>query len=82
MTGAPVREQYREETLKFNKQARELADTMTRLHYIDTFATLVGEDGKADEKYFLQDRLHLNREGQERWIPVIKEALRGKPIAP
>jgi lysophospholipase L1-like esterase len=76
LTGAPSRERFFEETLKYNQLARELADQMTRLHYIDTFATLVGEDGKAEEKYFLQDRLHLNRDGQERWIPVIKEALR------
>jgi lysophospholipase L1-like esterase len=75
VTGAPVRERFFGETFKYNRLVKELAGQMTRLHYIDTFATLVGDDGKADEKYFLQDRLHLNRNGQERWIPVITEAL-------
>ncbi|MCL2623863.1 MAG: GDSL-type esterase/lipase family protein, partial [Planctomycetaceae bacterium] len=76
VTGAPVRERFFDETRKYNMLVREMADPMTRLHYIDTVATLADEDGKAEEKYFLQDRLHLNRDGQERWIPVITEALR------
>ena len=82
VTGAPVRERFFDETRKYNQLVRDLANTMTRLHYVDTFSTLIGEDGKAEEKYFLQDRLHLNRSGQERWIPVITEALRGKPTSP
>jgi lysophospholipase L1-like esterase len=76
VTNAPVRERFFDEIHKYNKLVRDFSETMTRLHYIDTFATLIGENGKAQEKYFLQDRLHLNRDGQERWIPVIREALR------
>jgi len=82
VTGAPVRERFFDETRKYNSLVRDLADTMTRLHYVDTFATLTGGDGKAEEKYFLQDRLHLNRDGQERWIPVITEALQGRAVTP
>jgi lysophospholipase L1-like esterase len=82
VTGAPVRERFFDETRKYNMLVKDLAETMTRLHYVDTFAMLVGEDGKAQEKYFLQDRLHLNRDGQERWIPVITEALRDRPTTP
>jgi len=78
VTGAPSRERFFDETRKYNELVTELADQMTRLHYVNTFASLVGEDGKADEKYFLQDRLHLNRDGQERWIPVITDALRSE----
>ena len=76
VTGAPIREKFREQTLKYNTLVREWAEKTDGLYYIDTFATLVDKDGKADEKYFLQDRLHLNREGQEQWIPVITKALR------
>jgi len=82
VTDAPVRERFSDETRKYNILVKDLAATLTRLHYIDTFATLTGEDGKAEEKYFLQDRLHLNRTGQERWIPAIKEALRGRVVTP
>ncbi len=76
VTCAPSREKFRDETLKYNMLVKELSEKTTGLHYIDTFETLVGEDGKADEKYFLKDRLHLNRDGQERWIPVILDAIR------
>ena len=75
ITSAPVREKFHDETLKLNQLAKELADKTTGLYYVDTFSTLVGEDGRAKEEYFLKDRLHLNRDGQERWIPVIKKAL-------
>ena len=76
VTGAPSRERFREQTFRFNALVKEFANKTPNLRYINTFATLVGEDGHADEKYFLQDRLHLNRAGQERWIPVIIQALR------
>jgi lysophospholipase L1-like esterase len=75
VTAAPSREKFRESTLKYNALVRELAETTDGLHYIDTLATLVGEDGKAEEKYFLTDRLHLNRDGQQQWIPVLTKAL-------
>lgn len=75
VTGAPSRESSREQTLKYNQLVKELVDQTTGLYYVNTFATLTGEDGKAQEKYFLKDRLHLNRDGQEQWIPVIKKAL-------
>ena len=79
VTGSPSREKFREQTLKYNALVCELAKKTDGLYYIDTFATLVGEDSKAEEKYFLQDRLHLNRDGQKRWIPVITSALRAPP---
>ena len=75
VTASPSREKFREQTLQYNALVRELAEKTDGLYYIDTLATLLGEDGKADEKYFLEDRLHLNREGQERWIPVITAAV-------
>ena len=74
-TSAPVREKFHDEMMKLNHSIRDLAEKTTGLYYVDTFSTLVGEDGRAKEEYFLKDRLHLNRDGQERWIPVIKKAL-------
>ena len=76
VTVAPSREKVCEQTLKYNALVRELAQMTEGLYYIDTFATLVGEDGKAEDKYFQEDRLHLNRAGQKQWIPIITKALR------
>jgi len=75
-TRAPVRAMFQEQSVKFDDLVRELVGKTFRLHYIDTFPTIAGADGRGDEKYFLEDRLHMNREGQERWIPVITAALR------
>ncbi|MCL2624903.1 MAG: sulfatase-like hydrolase/transferase [Planctomycetaceae bacterium] len=73
---APVREGVHKQTRQYNAFVKELAEKTPKLHYIETTASLAGEDGKADEKYFRNDRLHLNRDGQKQWIPVIKKALR------
>ena len=78
VTDAPIRERFSKQTLRYNALVKEFSEKTPKLHYIDTFATLVGEDGKADEKYFQQDRLHLNRDGEKRWIPVITDALRNR----
>ena len=76
MTGSPRRAPFRDETLKYHVLVRKLIEETDGLYYIDTASTLAGKDGWADEKYFLEDRLHLNRDGQKQWIPVITEALR------
>ena len=76
VTGAPSREHVHDQTRQYNVLVNKFAEKTPKLHYIDTTAALAGEDGKAEEKYFLKDRLHLNRDGQERWIPVITKALR------
>jgi len=73
---APVRECVHEQTCQYNASVKELAEKTPKLHYIDTTASLAGEDGKAEEKYFRNDRLHLNRDGQKQWIPIITKTLR------
>ena len=75
VTIAPSRARFRDETSKYNAQVKELAEKTPHLYYVDTYSTLVGDDGVAQEKYFLNDRLHLNKEGHDRWIPVIKKAI-------
>jgi len=76
ITGAPRRERFREQTFRYNTLANEWAEKTPKFHYIDITSTLAGEDGNAEEKYFLEDRLHLNRDGQKQWIPVITKSLR------
>ena len=76
VTAAPVRARFHEATFQYNAFVKELAEKTPKLHYIDISVSLAGADGKADEKYFKEDRLHLNRDGQMQWIPVITKALR------
>jgi lysophospholipase L1-like esterase len=76
LTGAPRRAAIREQVRHYNALVKEFAEQTPKLHYIDITASVAGEDGNADEKYFLEDRLHMNRDGQKQWIPVITKALR------
>ena len=75
-TSAPVREKFHDDMMAFNGAVEKLAIETTGLYYIDTFSTLADENGRAKEEYFLKDRLHLNAEGQARWVPAIKKNLR------
>ena len=75
-TRAPSRARFHEQAIKFDSLVRELVEKTPKLHYINTFPTIAGADDRGDEKYFKEDRLHLNREGEKRWIPVITKALR------
>ena len=74
-TSAPVREKHHDQMMTLNRSVEELAAKTTGLYYIDTFSTLVDENGRAKEEFFLKDRLHLTTEAQARWVPVIKESL-------
>ncbi|MDR1491895.1 MAG: GDSL-type esterase/lipase family protein [Planctomycetaceae bacterium] len=81
-TLAPSREKFRKEMTEYNNLIKDMASKATGLYYIDALSTIVDEDGKAKEEFFQKDRLHLNRAGQERWIPLIKEKLRETEKAP
>jgi len=75
-TIAPSREKFRKEMTEYNDFTKDLASKPIGLYYIDALSSITGSDGKTSEEFFLKDRLHLNRIGQERWIPLIKEQLK------
>ena len=41
---------------------------------------MYNEEGVVNEDLYKSDRLHMNRSGQEVWIPKIKKALDENPI--
>ncbi|MBN2270523.1 MAG: hypothetical protein JXN61_07915, partial [Sedimentisphaerales bacterium] len=65
---------------KANAMIRDLCDKDEKLLYFDSATALLGDDGKPNDKLFLDDKLHLNREGYKIWTrllrPVIEEALK------
>ena len=71
---APVREKDWKKTDQVNAMVRELAEKDDKLFYIDTLEPMQAciDDGGNP---WLEDRLHLNRTGQEIWIRQIKAAL-------
>ncbi len=45
------------------------------VHYVDTAEHFLDSSGKPNDKYFLDDNLHLNPQGYQVWAAVIKTAL-------
>jgi hypothetical protein len=63
---------------KISEANRLIAETCGRepgCHFIRTSRFFLGTDGKPNDALFLEDKLHLNREGYKLWSKVIKDAL-------
>lgn len=72
---APVRKPFWDNATVFNTKVRNLAEKTIGLYYIDTESLMKDDKGETRENLYLADRLHMNRDGQQVWIPVIKKAL-------
>ncbi|MFC5410400.1 GDSL-type esterase/lipase family protein [Larkinella bovis] len=69
---SPARKKFWKQADRLNQQVKALAGKIDGLYYIDVVPLT---DGKDRTPLFLADGLHLSREGQQRWIPVITAAL-------
>lgn len=52
------------------------------LHYADLATPLLTTEGKPDDRFFLEDRLHLNEKGYEVWNRIMGEKLEEIKIKP
>jgi len=55
-----------------NTLIKNLCVLSNRLHYVDISEVMLTENGMPDESIFVQDKLHMNAEGYERWTSVVK----------
>jgi lysophospholipase L1-like esterase len=56
--------------------------TDRRLSFIDIFPLMLVADGRPRPELFLQDGLHMTRQGYELWIPLVRNVLEAVvPIA-
>ena len=58
-----------------NDAVREMCKTDKNLFYVDVNTPMQGESGETKEEYYKDDKLHLNRDGQKVWIPVLRRAV-------
>ena len=72
---SPSRAMLWDEAQKANRMIREFTEKTPGLAYIDTATAMLGADGKPKPEIFLTDNLHMNRQGYEIWIPIVKAAL-------
>lgn len=77
---APSREKHWDKGDSLNEKVKELAEEDEGLIYIDIVKDMYKEENKVDEGLYKKDRLHMNRNGQNVWIPKIKKALDENPI--
>lgn len=65
------------EMKKANTMINEYLNTKQHAAYVDIFSPMIGISGKPDKKLFIEDGLHLSKEGYELWTailaPYIKE---------
>lgn len=72
---APTRVKFAATIDRFNNLVIEHVKQTPGLHFIETRPLLLDAQGAPREELFLKDRLHMNRQGYELWIPVIKSAI-------
>ncbi len=63
-----------------NMMIKDFSAKDSRLLYFDAATPLLDGNGKPNAKFFIDDNLHLNREGYQMWTrllrPIIEEALK------
>jgi lysophospholipase L1-like esterase len=63
-----------------NMMIKSFSAKDSRLFYFDSATPLLDKEGKPDDKFFLNDKLHLNSTGYQAWTkritPIIKQALK------
>lgn len=67
--------EYRDKQVEFNQLLEAYTQTVPRLEYVDIGPSLLNAEGLPDERFFLKDRVHLNRRGYQQWTKVLKPRL-------
>lgn len=58
-----------------NTLIKKQCEALSNVHFIETEKYFLDEDGKPKSSLFIDDRLHLNRDGYKVWTGVIKQNL-------
>ncbi len=74
---SPLRWRLWPHAAEANSRIRALCEAVggSRLVFVDVATPLLGPNGQPDQKYFLDDRLHLNEAGYEKWRAVVDELM-------
>jgi len=64
---SPARWKHANEMKRANRLIREYTATDRRLKYVDIYSEMLGENGRPIAELYLQDSLHMTREGYRIW---------------
>jgi len=59
-----------------NRLIRRAIQSDKRMRYVDIGTPMIGEDGKPRKELFLEDGLHLNKEGYRLWTSILEPYLK------
>ncbi|GGG08090.1 hypothetical protein GCM10011344_05810 [Dokdonia pacifica] len=68
---SPSRWQYKEQYLAFNSLLKAYCDSNQQLSYIDVWNPMLAPNGRPISKIFIEDSLHMNRQGYLLWKDII-----------
>ena len=69
---SPARWDYWRKFKILNQMIEKFAQNRPSLYFVDIGPVLSGLDGKPDPALFIEDGLHLNRAGYDRWVQVLR----------
>jgi lysophospholipase L1-like esterase len=72
---SPSRAKHWPAVSRLNDILRAMCDEMPGLTYIDITPGMLDEEGRAIPGQFMDDMLHMNRQGYEAWIEAIRPLL-------
>lgn len=75
ITPTPSRFHVWAEIQKANQLIQDFCKPRRNLYFIETAAAILDESGRPKEALFLEDQLHLNRDGYRLWAGTIKSRL-------
>lgn len=75
MKPSPSRWHLWDKYAEANQLIKNICVLSNQLHYVDIGSSMLTADGQPDKTIFVEDMLHMQPEGYERWTAVVKPFL-------
>jgi lysophospholipase L1-like esterase len=62
-------------TQQANGLIRQFCESGNKLTFVDAGSVLLNKQGEPDNTYFLEDKLHLNDKGYQKWTQVLRPVI-------
>jgi lysophospholipase L1-like esterase len=73
---SPARATLLATQIKTNQLLLKFCKKQKKVQYLDVFTPMLNAKGQPDEKYFEEDKLHLNSQGYAIWTKVLRKVMR------
>lgn len=59
-----------------NQLIKNFCTKQKKMKFLDVFSPMLNAKGEPDEKYFIEDKLHMNKQGYAVWAKVLRKVMR------